>query len=164
MQCSRMISFARATYNKCLRTTDCNLVCSLEQESHTAPFMLSVHSPDNVFMVLVHIFISNHNHFLCSLLPLSCSARNHCFMKYWNIEHNTLKSYGRTDRRTVVQFHLYVSAFQCPEKIIPGWQNIMLSLLLKQQNNKFHGSLHATSSWTCMYYHTWRYHRMFWIS
>jgi len=27
-----MISFARATY-KCLRTTDCNLVCILEQES-----------------------------------------------------------------------------------------------------------------------------------
>ena len=35
MQCLRTISFAQATYNKCLRTTDCNLVCSLEQESHT---------------------------------------------------------------------------------------------------------------------------------
>ena len=42
--------FLLATYNKCLRTTHCNLVCSLEQESHTAPFMLSIHSPDNVFM------------------------------------------------------------------------------------------------------------------
>jgi len=63
MQCSWMISFARATYNKCLGTTDCNHVCSLEQESHTALFMLSIHSPENVFMVLVSIFISNHNHF-----------------------------------------------------------------------------------------------------
>ena len=110
MQCSRMISFARATYNKCLWTTDCNLVCSLEQESHTAPFMLSVHSPDNVFTVLVHIFISNHDHFMCSLLPLSCSARNHCFMTYWNIEHNTLKTYWRTDGRMDIECHLYVSA------------------------------------------------------
>ena len=42
MQCSRTISFAQATYNKCLRATDCNLVCSLEQESHTTPFMLSI--------------------------------------------------------------------------------------------------------------------------
>jgi len=30
-------------------------VCSSEQESHTAPFMFSIHSPDNVFMVLVSI-------------------------------------------------------------------------------------------------------------
>ena len=42
--------FLLATYNKRLSTTDCNLVCSLEQESHTAPFVLSIHSPDNVFM------------------------------------------------------------------------------------------------------------------
>ena len=66
MQCSRTISFTQATYIRCLRKTDCNLVCSLEQESHTAPFMLSIHSPDNVFMVLVSIFISNHNHFVFS--------------------------------------------------------------------------------------------------
>jgi len=70
MQCSRMISLAEATYNKCLRANDCNLVCSLEQESHTTLPMLSIHSPDNVFMVLVNIFISNHNHFyvLCFCL------------------------------------------------------------------------------------------------
>jgi len=73
MQCSRMISFAQATYNKCLRTTDCNLVCSLEQESHTAPFMLSIHSPDNVLMVLVSIFISNHNHFCVFCFPLAAA-------------------------------------------------------------------------------------------
>ena len=136
MQCSRMISFARATYNKCLRTTDCNLVCSLEQESHTAPFMLSVHSPDNVFMVLVHIFISNHNHFLCSLLPLSCSARNHCFMTYWNIEHNTLKTYVRTDGRSYNAVSMS-RHFGAQTKMIPGWQNIILSLLLKQQTPNF---------------------------
>ena len=116
MQCSRMVSFARATYNRCLRTewTDCNFVCSLEQESHTTPFMLSIHSPDNVFMVLVSIFISNHNHFCVitfgSLLP--AAARNTVFMTYWNIELNTLKTYVRT----IVQRCLYVSALWCRDK------------------------------------------------
>jgi len=76
MQYSRTISFSRATYNKCFRTTDCNLVCSLEQESHTAPSMLSIHSPDNVFMVLqlVSIFISDRNHF-CVLCFRLAAAR-----------------------------------------------------------------------------------------
>jgi len=46
MQCSRTNSFAWATYNKCLRTTDCNLMCSLKQENHTAPFMLSWGEPE----------------------------------------------------------------------------------------------------------------------
>ena len=110
MQCSRTISFAQATYNECLRTTDCNLVCSLEQESHTAPFMLSIHSPDNVFMVLVSIFISNHNHFC--VLCFHLAAALHHFMTYWNIEHNLLKMYGRT----VVQRRLYVSALRCRDK------------------------------------------------
>ena len=39
-----------------LWTTDCNLVCSLEQENQMiarALFMFSIHSPDNVLMVLV---------------------------------------------------------------------------------------------------------------
>jgi len=76
-----LISFAQATYNKRLRKTDCNLVCSLEQESHTAPFMLSIHSPVNAFMVLVSIFISNRNHF-CVLCFRLAAARNHCFMTY----------------------------------------------------------------------------------
>ena len=107
------IPFAWATYNKCLRTTDCNLVCSLEQEKPYALFMLSIRSPDNVFMVLVSIFISNHNHFCVLCGTLSCSARNHCFMTYWNIEHNTLKTYVRTYERTVIQRHLYVSAIRC---------------------------------------------------
>ena len=66
--------FLLATYNKCLRTTHCNLVCSLEQESHTAPFMLSIHSPVNVFIVLVSIFISNRNHF-CVLCFRLAAAR-----------------------------------------------------------------------------------------
>ena len=61
----------------------------LEQESHTAPFILSIHSPDNVFMVPVSVFISTRN------VPLSCSVCNHYFMTYWNIEHNTLKTYVR---------------------------------------------------------------------
>ena len=57
MQCSRTISFARATYNKCLRTIE----CSLEWESHNTQFVLSIHSPDNIFMVLVSIFINKHS-------------------------------------------------------------------------------------------------------
>ena len=47
-----------------LRTTDCNLVCSLEQENQMiarALFMLSIHSPDNVLMVLVSIIIHKQN-------------------------------------------------------------------------------------------------------
>jgi len=112
MQCSRTISLAQATYSKCLRTTDCNLVCSLEQESHTAPFMLSIHSPDNIFMVLVSIFISNRNHFCVLCFRVSCSARNHNFMTYRNIEHNSLKTYVRK----VVQRRLYVSALWCRDK------------------------------------------------
>jgi len=74
MQCSRMISFAWATYNRCLRTTACNLVRSLEQESHTAPFILSIHSPDNVFVVLVSILKSNRDHF-CVLFFRLATAR-----------------------------------------------------------------------------------------
>jgi len=77
MQCSRTISFAQITYNKCLRITDCNLVCSLKQESHTAPFMLSIHSPDNVFMILVSIFISNHNHFCVLCFRLAKDVRTY---------------------------------------------------------------------------------------
>jgi len=38
----------------------------MQEKSHTALFMLSIHSPDNVFMVLVSIFISNYNH-ICVL-------------------------------------------------------------------------------------------------
>ena len=92
MQCTRTISFARATHNKCLRTTDCNLVCSLEQESHTAPFMLSIHSPDNVFMVLVSIFISNRNHF-CVFCLAAARAQSPL---YDVLKHNTLKTYVRS--------------------------------------------------------------------
>jgi len=47
------------------------LWCSLE---HTAPFMPSIHSPYNVFMVLVSIFISNPNHF-CVLCFRLAAAR-----------------------------------------------------------------------------------------
>ena len=83
MQCSRTISFAQATYNKCLRTTDCSLVCSLEQESHTALFMLSIHNPDNGFMVLVSIFISNHNHFCVLCFRLAAA---HATTALWRTE------------------------------------------------------------------------------
>ena len=107
MQCTRTISFAQATYTKCPRTTDCNLVCSLEQESHTAPFMLSIHSPDNVFMVLVSIFISNRNHF-CVLCFRLAAAR--ATTALWRIEIlNTIRSwrtYGRTHVRTVVRTYV----------------------------------------------------------
>ena len=124
MRCSRTISFAQATYNKCLRTTDCSLVCSLEHESHTAPFMLSIHSPDNIFMVLVSqeyfsyimyswvsIFISNRYHFcvLCFRIPLSsasASTRNHRFMTYWNIEHKLYAKDVRTYCRTTPSLFL----------------------------------------------------------
>ena len=58
-----------------------------------------VFSPDNVFMVLVSIFISNHDHF-CVLCFRLAAARGHRFMTYWNIEHNSLKTYIRTDGRT----------------------------------------------------------------
>jgi len=56
-----------------LMTTDSNLVCSLEPENQMiarALFMLSIHSPDNVLMVLVSIIISSTDHFAI-LLPES---------------------------------------------------------------------------------------------
>ena len=97
------IPFAWATYNKCLRTTDCNFVCSLE---HTALFMLSIHSPDNVFMVMVSIFISNHSHF-CVLCFRLAAAR--ATTALWRTEILNTVHYVRT----VVQRRLYVSALRC---------------------------------------------------
>jgi len=108
------------------------LLHSLFSTQHTTPHICCarsgsphnvLHSP-SVFIVLVSIFISNHNH-LCSLLLLSCSARNHRFMTYWNIEHNSLKTYVRTYGRKVVQRRLYVSALWCRDKKKPPlkiWQ------------------------------------------
>ena len=37
-------------------------------------------------------------------------------MTYWNIEHNTLKTYGWMDGQMVIQRHLYVLALRCPDK------------------------------------------------
>jgi len=66
MQCSRVLALPEQLAMNVLRTTASNLVCSLEQESQT-PFMLSIHSPANVVMVLVSIFISKtHTHFAFS--------------------------------------------------------------------------------------------------
>jgi len=65
-----------------LRTTECNRTYSLEQETHRyrvwlpaecvacALSMLSIHSPDYVFTVLVSIFIKTHNHFLRAIQVL----------------------------------------------------------------------------------------------
>ena len=53
-----------------LRMTECNCTCSLEQEYQLnvqacalSMCMLSIHSPDYVFTVLVSIFHETHNHF-----------------------------------------------------------------------------------------------------
>ena len=70
-----------------LTTTECNFVCSLKQENplvHCASTlrihspaamnttcMLSIHSPDDIIMALVSIFISKtHNHFW-SAIPIA---------------------------------------------------------------------------------------------
>jgi len=57
----------------------------------------------------------NHkqNPLLCSLLLLSCKTSNHRFKRYWNIEHNTLKTYIYS---IGLQRHLHVPALQCSDK------------------------------------------------
>ena len=123
MQCSRMILFAQAIYNKCLRTTDCNLVCSLEQESHTAPFMLSIHSPDSVFMVLVSIFISNHNHF-CVLLAAARATTAYDVLKYWTQFAKDVRMYVHTYCCTMPSLCLGTPV---PRQKVHLWTSWMLS-------------------------------------
>ena len=126
MQCLRMVSFAWATYNKCLRTADCNLVCSLEPESHTALFLLSIHSPDNVFLVLASIFISIHNRFCLA------AACNHGFMTYWNIEHNMLKTYVQSYNTISMSRHSDANTIT-----IPHW-DISRTVPDRSQGSCFH--------------------------
>jgi len=70
---------------------------------------------------------------------------------------------GQTDGRTTLSLCLSTPVHR--QKWYQDDRTLCwVNLLLKQQNTKFHGSIDATSSWTCMHYHTWRYHRMFWCS
>jgi len=75
--------------------------CSAKQQEGQKNGLLldaSIHSPDNV--VVVSIFISNHNHFcvLCFRLAEACSTTALCYdvLKYWTQYAKDVRTYGRT--------------------------------------------------------------------